>query len=98
AARGIWHVLLTSFLLGRYTDKLLDFRLRIQLEDFLLAHPGFRKRHRIGERHGQLQVVAVQAFVAFLQAHLVAMRSTKMIKPRSFVKTGGVPGEATSLQ
>src|SRR5688572_25088732 len=71
--------LVEGVFLGRNAKLFADFVLGLQLKDKLVAYPGRRVRFRIRKGHRDFQRIAVDAPVAFLQAHFVAMGVAEMV-------------------
>src|SRR5688500_18373143 len=89
--------LVEGVVLGGHAEQLLDFVRRIEPEDFLLADPRLGIRLRIGQRHRQLQRVAIDAPVALLEARLLADRVAEVIEPGPLVKAGRLHHELAAV-
>lgn len=62
----------------------------IQFENLGVTYKRLGVNHGIGHLHDQLQGIGIQAAVAFLEMHLIAVRIAIMIEPGSFVKADRV--------
>src|ERR1051326_2938043 len=93
---GIPDSIVEVVFLGRRADLFKDRHFGPVKRD-LVADPGLRVGLWIREGHRKLQVVRVDSTVALLEAHLVAVRTAKMIEPRSVVITNGLHDERISF-
>src|SRR5690242_10134167 len=68
-----------------------------QLKDLLVAFPRPDIRLRIGDIQNQLQMVVVQAAVALLDRHLVAVGGAVLVEPAGLLEVVGVYDECIAL-
>src|SRR5262245_58604593 len=74
-----------------------DLSTRRQLHDLPLAHPRCREDLRIGQRHVQLQCVAIEPAIALLQRHLGGVRHSEVIEPAAVIEEPGVEAERAAV-
>src|SRR5688572_5938397 len=97
ASAGVADAFVERVVFGGHAEQFFDLVRRIEPEHFLLADPRLRIGLRIGQRHRQLQRVAIDTPVPLLEARLLADRVAEVIEPGALVEAGRLHDELIAV-